>query len=96
MLSRQLDGFGEVFLGIRSAGPQIPPQPVQAGTLDEDQKAQLQHFKEMLALADPERIAEALMPLTAFLPSALMEKLQQAIDFYDYDEALALLPPDTL
>ena len=43
-----------------------------------------------------ERIAEALMPLTAFLPSALMEKLQQAIDFYDYDEALALLPPDTL
>ena len=36
------------------------------------------------------------MPLTAFLPSALMEKLQQAIDFYDYDEALALLPPDTL
>ena len=50
----------------------------------------------MLALADPERIAEALMPLTAFLPSALMEKLQQSIDFYDYDEALALLPPDTL
>ena len=73
-----------------------PPQPVQAGTLNEDQKAQLQHFKEMLALADPERSAEALMPLTAFLPSALMEKLQQAIDFYDYDEALALLPPDTL
>ena len=41
-------------------------------------------------------LSVTLMPLTAFLPSALMEKLQQAIDFYDYDEALALLPPDTL
>ena len=96
------EAFATVQTSVLEALPETPqpqeapPQPVQAGTLDEDQKAQLQHFKEMLALADPERIAEALMPLTAFLPSALMEKLQQAIDFYDYDEALALLPPDTL
>ncbi|MEQ2847425.1 molecular chaperone Hsp90, partial [Bilophila wadsworthia] len=96
------EAFATVQTSVLEALPETPqpqeapPQPVQAGTLNEDQKAQLQHFKEMLALADPERIAEALMPLTAFLPSALMEKLQQAIDFYDYDEALALLPPDTL
>lgn len=96
------EAFATVQTSVLEALPETPQpqeapaQPVQAGTLNEDQKAQLQHFKEMLALADPERIAEALMPLTAFLPSALMEKLQQAIDFYDYDEALALLPPDTL
>ena len=36
------------------------------------------------------------MPLTASFHLLLMEKLQQAIDFYDYDEALALVPPDTL
>lgn len=101
-----LDALEEAFATVQASVletlPETPQphggqaQPVQAGTLTEDQTAQLHHFKDMLALADPQRIAEALTPLTAFLPSALMEKLQQAIDFYDYDEALALLPPDTL
>ncbi len=50
----------------------------------------------MLALADPDRVAEALAPLSDFLAPALMEQLQSAVDLYDYDEALALLdtPPD--
>ncbi len=70
-------------------------QKLQTETLSEEQMTQVHHLRDMLALADPERIADALTPLAEFLPPALMNQLQHAIDFYDYDEALALLPPDT-
>ena len=75
------------------AGPDASLRP---GLLDAAQQAQVQHLKDMLALADPDRVAEALAPLSGFLAPALMEQLQGAVDLYDYDEALALLdtPPD--
>lgn len=94
-----LDALEEAFATVQTsvleilpdAQPERPqPDPIPVTALTEDQKAQIQHLKDMLALADPERVAEALPPLT-FLPSALLEKLQHAVDFYDYDEASALL-----
>ena len=104
-----LDALEEAFATVQTsvleilpdAQPERPcPEQVPVTALTEDQKAQIQHLKDMLALADPERVAEALSPLT-FLPSALLEKLQhedevyaaerEHVDFYDYDEASALL-----
>ena len=73
-----------------------PDASLRPGLLDAAQQAQVRHLKDMLALADPDRVAEALAPLSDFLAPALMEQLQSAVDLYDYDEALALLdtPPD--
>ena len=69
-----------------------PTHPVP---LTEAQQRTLRNLRDALALADPDQIAAALVPVATVLPAPDMEKLQSAVDFYDYDEALALLPPDT-
>lgn len=99
-LAALLDALTQTFAVVEAsiqtmptAEPSVPiettcPHPAETSLAD---TARLQALREALAVADPERIAETLPSLVGVVPAAVLHELQELLDSYDYDEALALL-----
>lgn len=84
--------FSVIQASVEPVSEALPPSSSDAQLLHEVLCApEVQQLRDVLIIADPDRIGESFTAVEKMLPSSLVAQLQNLIDSYDYDEALALL-----